>query len=288
MLQIPEYPASEPDWWQPMQTGSLAGYFIGEKIMANENVMHTCGHEQIHQISGKSDHRHNKMNWLKTTLCTECWKKDQQAKKDKNNAAALDFANNQGWPDITGSPAQVSWAIRIRHVVLLQLNKASETDPVELQKIEEIKSWLLNKTKSEFWIEGKNYRNPSQLNPIALMGAVFGSSYHSEISAQSFINLYHHRLEIEAKEDQRNEREEQDKQDLQVIRMITNNPSIKVTVWRNLTEKKVFIGEFCNNVYIWSNKNTPKINIKLTEENKQQMSKSCESLARRYNSATWK
>lgn len=50
--------------------------------MAQYTVTHTCGHEEVHQIYGTNAHgeRDHKIEWLETTLCSECWKKEREVK----------------------------------------------------------------------------------------------------------------------------------------------------------------------------------------------------------------
>lgn len=45
-------------------------------------ITHTCGHTEEHQIYGTNAHgeRDRKIAWLETTLCPECYRKEQAEK----------------------------------------------------------------------------------------------------------------------------------------------------------------------------------------------------------------
>lgn len=60
--------------------------------MANYTINHTCGHTQDHQIYGPGKDRESKIEWLETTKCTECWKAEQDSKRQAANTEA----KNQG------------------------------------------------------------------------------------------------------------------------------------------------------------------------------------------------
>lgn len=51
--------------------------------MAKYYVKHTCGHEVQVDLFGKTADRENKIDWLETTLCPECYARQQAQKENK-------------------------------------------------------------------------------------------------------------------------------------------------------------------------------------------------------------
>lgn len=45
--------------------------------MAKYNITYACGHEAVVDLVGKITDRERKIEWLETTLCPECYKKQQ-------------------------------------------------------------------------------------------------------------------------------------------------------------------------------------------------------------------
>lgn len=46
--------------------------------MAKYTVTHDCGHAQTHELFGKGSERERKLEWMKGTDCTDCWKEKQR------------------------------------------------------------------------------------------------------------------------------------------------------------------------------------------------------------------
>ena len=51
--------------------------------MAKYYVKHTCGHEAQVDLFGKTSDRENKIEWLETTLCPECYARQQAQKENE-------------------------------------------------------------------------------------------------------------------------------------------------------------------------------------------------------------
>lgn len=51
--------------------------------MAKYNVTYKCNHEGIVELFGKSADRERKLEWLETTLCPECYAREQAQKANK-------------------------------------------------------------------------------------------------------------------------------------------------------------------------------------------------------------
>lgn len=82
--------------------------------MAKYTVDHTCGHTETHQLIGPHKERDRKLNWLGTTLCSSCYRAEQDRKREKANAKASEANKSNGLPDLEGSDKQIAWAESIR------------------------------------------------------------------------------------------------------------------------------------------------------------------------------
>jgi hypothetical protein len=78
------------------------------------DITHTCGHKATHNMYGKSTERERKIAWLKEQPCLAC-KRSQEATQ------ALDQANQDGLPELTGTEKQIAWALKIRSEKLASL-----------------------------------------------------------------------------------------------------------------------------------------------------------------------
>lgn len=110
--------------------------------MAKYYITHTCGHEVTHQLVGtnRRGERDRKEAWLKGSLCTGCWKEEQDAERDKQRAEKLEEAKESAkdLPELTGSPKQINWAMTIRNdamevfkYLLDKSTKANQKEPCE-------------------------------------------------------------------------------------------------------------------------------------------------------------
>lgn len=74
----------------------------------------SCGHEEIHQIYGKTSERDGKAEWLSKSLCRECWAVEQARKREAESRSAAAANESDGLPALVGSPKQIAWAESIR------------------------------------------------------------------------------------------------------------------------------------------------------------------------------
>jgi len=56
--------------------------------MAKYTVSHSCGHQQTHELFGKVSERERKLEWMKDTDCTDCWKAKQRAERNARPVTA--------------------------------------------------------------------------------------------------------------------------------------------------------------------------------------------------------
>lgn len=98
--------------------------------MAKYDVRHSCGHTQTHQLYGPGRDRESKINWLETTLCSDCWRAEQEKQRTAENAAAKDANTAAGSVPLIGSEKQIAWAETIRRPVCAAL-RTVEKRPIE-------------------------------------------------------------------------------------------------------------------------------------------------------------
>jgi len=79
-----------------------------------QQIIHACGHEQGHYLTGYDSQQERKAKWLKTTSCRNCFVAEKRA--EEAAAAALSSAAiaHLDLPLLTGTDRQISWASTIR------------------------------------------------------------------------------------------------------------------------------------------------------------------------------
>lgn len=138
--------------------------------MAQYTITHTCGHTQTHHIYGTNakGQRDNKIAWLSEQVCTECYKAEQQAKRDAINANNAKDNKERGYADLTGTPKQVAWAESIRAKILncpeMELKpEGRDKNPEFFNKLKAIMDSLHQETSAVFWIDNRNIINQQWL-----------------------------------------------------------------------------------------------------------------------------
>lgn len=93
-----------------------------------QQIVHACGHEQVHVIYGFDSQVARKARWLRTTKCRACFVADK--KVEQAEAAARDNATiaHLDRPTLIGSERQVSWAEAIRVSRLAALMASPHTN----------------------------------------------------------------------------------------------------------------------------------------------------------------
>lgn len=82
--------------------------------MAKYQVEHQCGHGQTHDLIGRHKDRERKIEWLETTLCSDCFRAQIEVEREENAFKAAQEAREIGLPDLSGSEKQISWAQQLR------------------------------------------------------------------------------------------------------------------------------------------------------------------------------
>ena len=135
--------------------------------MAKYQITHSCGHTQEHVLYGKHsgyNGRDNKIEWLGTTLCKECWKKEQDNKKEKVNQEAAEKVNENGFIELQGSEKQIAWANTIRQEKWDEIQKRWGDKPHDNKPILNVFNVVINASE---WIENRNENAVSWLSKIA-------------------------------------------------------------------------------------------------------------------------
>jgi hypothetical protein len=108
-----------------------------------QQIIHACGHEQGHYLTGYDSQQERKAKWLKTTSCRDCFVAEKRA--EEAAAAALSSAaiSHLDLPLLTGSDRQVSWASTIRTKRLAALiNPNSDADCSACLRVTDAKWWI--------------------------------------------------------------------------------------------------------------------------------------------------
>jgi len=133
----------------------------GVKAMSRETITHSCGHDEVHNLTGKYSDREHRAEWLADSLCSECY----QAKIDAERSAAAETArkqaNESGLPELTGSEKQITWAEQIRSEILAGVDDVKakiETAPDDTQRkmATDALAQVLAQSESSYWIDNRD------------------------------------------------------------------------------------------------------------------------------------
>ncbi len=108
-----------------------------------QRIIHACGHEQGHYLTGFDSQQERKAKWLKTTSCRDCFVAEKRA--EEAAAAALSNAaiSHLDLPLLTGTDRQVSWASTIRtNRLAVLINSNSGAYCYACLQITEAKWWI--------------------------------------------------------------------------------------------------------------------------------------------------
>ncbi|MEU6353062.1 hypothetical protein ABZ896_27665 [Streptomyces sp. NPDC047072] len=109
-------------------------------IRTHWTVIHVCGHEVSHDLSGRpADRRASFARWLQERDCTACWKAAREqdgagkeewlaAKRAEEQQAAAEWAAQFDMPPLEGPERALAWAERSRHQLVTAAYGALVTD----------------------------------------------------------------------------------------------------------------------------------------------------------------
>lgn len=135
--------------------------------MSKYTVSHSCGHSQEHQLFGPTRDRDSKASWLETTLCTECWKaqqdKERAEKIASENARSAELEAKNNLPQLSGSEKQISWARSIRQQMIdsMEAFVAENNKPEWAAKLAALREGfavvVLSHTDSRWFIDNRGF-----------------------------------------------------------------------------------------------------------------------------------
>ncbi|RYF22825.1 MAG: hypothetical protein EOO77_03355 [Oxalobacteraceae bacterium] len=79
-----------------------------------QRIIHACGHEQAHHLTGYDSQQERKARWLKTTTCRDCFVAEKRAEQAATAALSSAAVAHLDLPLLTGTDRQISWASTIR------------------------------------------------------------------------------------------------------------------------------------------------------------------------------
>ena len=86
-----------------------------EAIMAKYDVKFSCGHTETISLIGPVAERERKIKYFEEYgVCSECYKKQKEAEREKQNAENSQKASEYGMSELQGTPKQIAWANTIR------------------------------------------------------------------------------------------------------------------------------------------------------------------------------
>ena len=115
-----------------------------------QQIIHACGHEQAHHLTGFESQQERKARWLKTTTCRDCFVAEKRA--EEAAAAALSSAaiSHLDLPLLTGTDRQIGWASTIRTKRLAALtNSNSDADCYVWLQITDAKWWIDHRDRTD-------------------------------------------------------------------------------------------------------------------------------------------
>lgn len=111
-------------------------------------VKYACGHVGTVNITGKSSERENRLNYLATCDCVDCYK----AKKEQECQA---FEAAEKLPQLSGSEKQIAWAKTIRREKLNEIKEFLNRFKSD-EGTKAFEDWAKNQSSAAFWIENRN------------------------------------------------------------------------------------------------------------------------------------
>ena len=79
-----------------------------------QRIIHACGHEQAHYLTGYDSQQERKARWLKTTTCRDCFVAEKKAEEEAAAVLSSAAVAHLDLPLLTGTDRQISWASTIR------------------------------------------------------------------------------------------------------------------------------------------------------------------------------
>ena len=108
-----------------------------------QRIIHACGHEQAHHLTGFESQQERKAKWLKTTTCRDCFITEKRAEEAAAAALSSVAVSHLVLPPLAGTDRQIGWASTIRTKRLAALtNSNSDADCNACLRITDAKWWI--------------------------------------------------------------------------------------------------------------------------------------------------
>ena len=108
-----------------------------------QRIIHACGHEQAHYLSGFESQQERKAKWLQTTTCRDCFVAEKRAEEVAAAALSSAAVSHLALPQLTGTDRQIGWASTIRTKRLAALtNPNSDADCNACLRVTDAKWWI--------------------------------------------------------------------------------------------------------------------------------------------------
>ena len=129
-----------------------------------------CGHEGRVNVIGPVKDRERKVEYLFSRVCEDCYKKQIQEKREKDNQQAAEESKEMDLPELEGTPKQVAWANTIRCNIIKKFSSCydeanfallQERNPDKPENYyKDMYFYVINKlqlnTSASFWIDNRN------------------------------------------------------------------------------------------------------------------------------------
>lgn len=128
------------------------------------NVTYACGHEGTVDIYGRSRDREWKLAHEEEKLCPDCWKKQRDEERAKQNAEAAEANKEAGLPELEGTEKQIAWAESIRksmidHIIEYYVSQitdeAKAEHPEEYERVMKAFEAIKQHTDASWWIDNR-------------------------------------------------------------------------------------------------------------------------------------
>lgn len=140
--------------------------------MAKYEVVHSCLHSQTHVLFGPNKDRERKLEWLATTLCTECYHAKLVEDREAASKQCHEWSKVEGLSPLVGTPKQIAWAETLRASMLgnarIEADRIkSRIDLVSEQRgadkaqaawaaILDSLTWISQQDQAKFWIDNRD------------------------------------------------------------------------------------------------------------------------------------
>ena len=133
-----------------------------------QRIIHACGHEQAHHLTGFDSQQERKAKWLKTTTCRDCFVAEKRAEEVAAAASSSAAVSHLVLPPLTGTDRQISWASTIRTKRLAALTNLNSDGACYA---------CLQVTDAKWWIDHRD------LTDVDLMAAATKASDVRNVTA---------------------------------------------------------------------------------------------------------